>query len=613
MVSIDDDGERARMIPHGRDADEDEYRRLHAEMMIDDLNQGAPVTSNFSSLDASSSLGSGIRARSRKWWRDAFVNSLFIASWFAFATLLSLYNRWMFSGDFYNFPFPLFVTTMHMATQFVAASIVRMAWPNVFNPPGRPTVPEYIKKCIPCGVTTGLDIGLSNLSIKIITLSLYTMCKSSSLVFVLLFAFLFRLERFSWRLVGVIFFITAGVLLMVLSTKDDDKQSVSDPSPAGSIPTLNDEPDDNIIPRVLLPVMKRALVQLAPRFIPDRLKTPTAVGVILVLAASAFGGLRWALTQLLLTGAHGHGQRNNKLSKPLPRSDDARQTMGLNNPAATIFWLAPTMFFTLLIVAFFVEGPFPRTLTDSGFFDTFWGGLQTIGYIFFPGIIAFAMVMSEYYIIQRTGIVPMSIAGIFKEVTTILLSTSVLHESSLTLINWIGLIITFAGIVIFTHHKYKKSVEEGSPIQESQDIDLPPYTPVIDTDDGDAFDKPSGIIPPRAEGYSDVPRGSEEGDYLRTDLSGEGRSLLFDADREDEVGSRRTGAVPKASHNQEQRFSDIFDDDHASTPLPTSSEYTSPRRKRDRKDLKVRFNVADDAESQPQRPPVQNTRPLDFR
>ena len=43
------------------------------------------------------------------------------------------------------------------------------------------------------------------------------MCKSSSLIFVLFFAFLFKLESFSVRLVIVILVIFAGVLLMVAS------------------------------------------------------------------------------------------------------------------------------------------------------------------------------------------------------------------------------------------------------------------------------------------------------------------------------------------------------------------------------------------------------------
>ncbi len=48
---------------------------------------------------------------------------------------------------------------------------------------------------VPNGVSTGLDIGLSNSSLMLITLSFYTMCKSSTPVFLLLFAFLWGIER----------------------------------------------------------------------------------------------------------------------------------------------------------------------------------------------------------------------------------------------------------------------------------------------------------------------------------------------------------------------------------------------------------------------------------
>ena len=41
------------------------------------------------------------------------------------------------------------------------------------------------------------------------------MCKSSSLAFVLLFAFLFRLEQPSWKLCAIIATMTVGVVMMV--------------------------------------------------------------------------------------------------------------------------------------------------------------------------------------------------------------------------------------------------------------------------------------------------------------------------------------------------------------------------------------------------------------
>lgn len=48
---------------------------------------------------------------------------------------------------------------------------------------------------VPNGVCTGLDIGLSNFSLSLITLSFYTMCKSTTPIFLLVFAFLWGIER----------------------------------------------------------------------------------------------------------------------------------------------------------------------------------------------------------------------------------------------------------------------------------------------------------------------------------------------------------------------------------------------------------------------------------
>lgn len=48
---------------------------------------------------------------------------------------------------------------------------------------------------VPNGISTGLDIGLSNYSLMLITLSFYTMCKSTTPVFLLMFAFLWGIER----------------------------------------------------------------------------------------------------------------------------------------------------------------------------------------------------------------------------------------------------------------------------------------------------------------------------------------------------------------------------------------------------------------------------------
>src|ERR1700759_3628020 len=144
------------------------------------------------------------------------------------------------------------------------------------------------------------------------------MGKSSSLIFVLTFSFLFRLETFSLRLVGVILLIFSGVLLMVATET---------------------------------------------HFVLG--------GFILVISASALSGLRWSLTHLLL--------KNKQL--------------GMDNPAATIFWLSPTMGLTLGVISLIIES-WPTIFRD--FYGSFSKAMQTSLYLISPGIVAFCMVLSEF-------------------------------------------------------------------------------------------------------------------------------------------------------------------------------------------------------------------------
>ncbi|KAG9020347.1 Triose-phosphate Transporter [Serendipita sp. 407] len=75
------------------------------------------------------------------------------------------------------------------------------------------------------------------------------------------------------------------------------------------------------------------------------------------------------------------------------------------------------------------------------------------------------MVMSEYYIISRAGVVPMSIAGIFKEVSTIIISAWVFGDH-LTELNIIGVAITITGIAVYTYHKYTAALHSAVPLDE---------------------------------------------------------------------------------------------------------------------------------------------------
>ncbi|OTB06430.1 hypothetical protein M426DRAFT_110669 [Hypoxylon sp. CI-4A] len=309
---------------------------------------------------------------------------------------ISQYNKWMFDSGQLNFAFPLFTTATHMLVQFTLAGLVLLFVPSL-RPgymqhssdlgrsrheaePERPLMTKlfYLTRIGPCGAATGLDIGLGNTSLKFITLTFYTMCKSSSLAFVLLFAFVFRLESPTWRLVAIIATMTAGVVMMV----------------AGEVE-----------------------FQLG--------------GFILVISAAFFSGFRWGLTQILL------------LRNP-----------ATSNPFSSIFFLAPVMFLTLIVIAVPVEGFFElleglKILADE------WGAIRTPLILLFPGTIAFLMTASEFALLQRSSVVTLSIAGIFKEVVTIS-AAALVFDDKLTPINISGLVVTICAIGAYNWIKLSK-------------------------------------------------------------------------------------------------------------------------------------------------------------
>lgn len=159
----------------------------------------------------------------------------------------------MFSEDDVVFPFPLFTTSLHMLVQLLLAALILYFVPSL-RPKRQPNSIEpimtksfYLTRLVPCGTATSLDIGLGNMSLKYISLTFLTMCKSSALAFVLLFAFVFRLETPSVKLIFVIAAMTLGVVMMVAGETAFD-----------------------------------------------------ARGFALVIASAFFSGFRWGLTQILL-------------------------------------------------------------------------------------------------------------------------------------------------------------------------------------------------------------------------------------------------------------------------------------------------------------------------
>ncbi|KAG0486704.1 hypothetical protein HPP92_008799 [Vanilla planifolia] len=106
---------------------------------------------------------------------------------------------------------------------------------------------DYLVRVVPTALGTALDINLSNASLVFITVTFATMCKSASPIFLLAFAFAFRLETPSFKLLGIILVMSIGVLLTVAKETQFD-----------------------------------------------------AWGFVLVMLAAVMSGFRWSMTQILL-------------------------------------------------------------------------------------------------------------------------------------------------------------------------------------------------------------------------------------------------------------------------------------------------------------------------
>ena len=93
---------------------------------------------------------------------------IYICGWFTFSISLHMYNKWLFSKAYYNFPFPLFTTSYQILMHFTMSSIILVYFMPSITPNTRPMKSDFYRRLLPCGVTTGLDIGLSNSSLKVV-------------------------------------------------------------------------------------------------------------------------------------------------------------------------------------------------------------------------------------------------------------------------------------------------------------------------------------------------------------------------------------------------------------------------------------------------------------
>ncbi|XP_058095511.1 probable sugar phosphate/phosphate translocator At1g06470 [Magnolia sinica] len=146
----------------------------------------------------------------------ALLRTLFyILVWYTFSTCLTLYNKTLLGDKLGKFPAPFLMNTIHFGMQAILSKAIVRFWSQKLQPSVKMSWRDYFLKVVPTAIGTALDINLSNVSLVFISVTFATMCKSASPIFLLLFAFAFKLESPSIKLLGIIFIISIGVLLTV--------------------------------------------------------------------------------------------------------------------------------------------------------------------------------------------------------------------------------------------------------------------------------------------------------------------------------------------------------------------------------------------------------------
>lgn len=167
------------------------------------------------------------------------------------------------------------------------------------------------------------------------------------------------------------------------------------------------------------------------------------------------------------------------------------------------------MFATLGIIALFAEG-LPSLLVGLSMLMESEGTFAGPCILLAPGILAFCMTSSEFALLQRTSVVTLSIAGIFKEVVTIS-AAAIVFKDRMSPPNVVGLLVTIGAIAAYNYIKIRKMRQEarvevavgkagggayeavGNGDDEESDDDAGHYT----TADGDVLSTNPGAVRPK--------------------------------------------------------------------------------------------------------------------
>jgi solute carrier family 35, member C2 len=377
-------------------------------------------------------------------WRTARTVAV-LGAYYCVSASIILITKWVMSGAAgvsasdvpksgaeaaaVAFPYPLTITT--------CSNTVVTVWAAVFTraPRFRPrplTAEQFRSYVLPIGVTTALEIGCSNVALLLLTVSFGTILKGGSPVFTLLWGILFGIETFSFPLSAAIALIAGGITLASFGE--------------------------------------------GANFV--------LLGFFLQLSATALGGLRWAMTQVLLKG----------------------EPSNIMPPLTATLYTSPTTALCVLPFALVLESS--KVAAHIADLDGP-SALRLTGLLLVIASLVFLVLVSEYWLVHDTSSLALSVAAIFKECMTIGGGMLFFHEH-FSFMNFVGFVICQLGIASYVALRYDPgehadpASSPGGDVADDTRLPLTSRYRITDEEDGggdgfpddDPWDSGSSPMPP---------------------------------------------------------------------------------------------------------------------
>eukprot|EP00310_Coccolithus_braarudii_P016888 CAMPEP_0183359984 /NCGR_PEP_ID=MMETSP0164_2-20130417/53922_1 /TAXON_ID=221442 /ORGANISM="Coccolithus pelagicus ssp braarudi, Strain PLY182g" /LENGTH=444 /DNA_ID=CAMNT_0025534227 /DNA_START=332 /DNA_END=1666 /DNA_ORIENTATION=+ len=401
---------------------------------------------------------------------------------------------------------------LHMAIKMPVAYACMRALD--LPPPAFGAVRGLVLHVMPLGFTTAGDIAFSNLSLLYITVTYYTIFKSSVPLWILLFSVCLGLQHCRMELLLVLLCIATGITLasVDIGSSNDDlatADALEEETVLAVLKNFTDGGGGDESSGSAQQLLRRLFDEGSADGEEDE-GARALTGGLLVLAACACSGFRWACTQFLLAPKvrTGRGDGASMLSDseaeeemqpaeaelqwgcasagsdgsesggceasglkgaadPLEGGHDSDKgrtrasrvaELGPTHPVTLLFYISPFGVVVLAPLAMYVEADHLKTYL---FERSMQQALQVLVLAGIGGLVSFVLLLLELRIVRLSSGLSLSIAGIFKEVLTVACSAIFLHDK-LTLYNIGGFVVCLLGIGMYNRMQWNRDAADAA-------------------------------------------------------------------------------------------------------------------------------------------------------